>query len=144
MAVPSYALIPLIYPNEVDRKISLMELSSGGGYVAGPLFGAILYQLGGYEAPFLFFAGILVICIPVVYKFLNQNLSVHIDKSEANSLLVVVSADSNNVQEEEFEEDTNINFREVFGKWSITLTFMVTIISTFSYMYFEPVQVIHT
>ena len=59
-----------------------MELSCGFGLVAGPVIGSLLYEAGGYTAPFIFFAVILAICgvfmkkiLPKEIDFQNQNSS---------------------------------------------------------------------
>jgi MFS family permease len=49
-----------------------MEISSSIGYIAGPLLGGILYQLGGYKAPFLCFSIIIIVSAPIIYKLLSK------------------------------------------------------------------------
>lgn len=51
-----------------------MEVSVGIGYVAGPVFGGIIYNIGGYKAPFIFFAGAQLILSPLIYKILTKEL----------------------------------------------------------------------
>ena len=41
-------------PDEREMHIGLIETSTGIGFLLGPLWGSMLYQLGGYPAPFGF------------------------------------------------------------------------------------------
>lgn len=56
----SFAIIASHYKQDREKMIGMLESSSGVGLLLGPLFGAILYQLGGYMLPF-FAMGIIYI-----------------------------------------------------------------------------------
>ena len=49
----SMAIIATHYRHDRERTIGLMESSSGLGLLLGPIFGAILYSIGGYMLPFV-------------------------------------------------------------------------------------------
>ncbi len=51
-----------------------MEVSVGIGYVIGPVLGGIIYNIGGYKAPFIFFASIQMILSLLIYKLLKKEL----------------------------------------------------------------------
>ena len=63
---PLYAYIPLLYPDSVEKKISIAEIFSAGGYLCGPLIGSLLYSLGGYTLPFILFGSLALILVPIV------------------------------------------------------------------------------
>lgn len=41
-------------PDEREMHIGLIEASTGLGFLIGPLWGSMMYQMGGYPAPFGF------------------------------------------------------------------------------------------
>jgi MFS family permease len=49
----SFAIIATHYKQEREKAIGMMEASSGVGLLLGPIFGSVLYQIGGYILPFL-------------------------------------------------------------------------------------------
>lgn len=51
-----------------------MELSSGVGFLSGPVFGSVLYTLMGYLGPFIVFAVLQAIATPLIYIFLKLHL----------------------------------------------------------------------
>ena len=73
--MPSFAYIPLMYPNQIEEKVGIMEACTGIGYIVGPVVGGLLYSLGGYKAPFLFFSLFLLLGIPILYKTLLKEIA---------------------------------------------------------------------
>lgn len=69
---PFYAYIPIIYPDEVEKKIGISELVAGLGFFLGPILGSLLYYLGGYLLPFIVFGGITCVITPILYCLLNK------------------------------------------------------------------------
>ncbi len=49
----SFAIIATHYKKDREKAIGMMEASSGIGLLLGPIFGSVLYELGGYILPFL-------------------------------------------------------------------------------------------
>lgn len=49
----SFAIIATHYKQDREKAIGMLEASSGIGLLLGPLFGSILYELGGYIMPFI-------------------------------------------------------------------------------------------
>lgn len=46
-----------------------METSAGFGFTAGPMIGAALYDLGGFQLPFIVL-GVLLILVAILSSFL--------------------------------------------------------------------------
>ena len=69
---PFYAYVPIIYPDEVEKKIGFSELVAGLGFLLGPILGSLFYQLGGYLLPFIIFGGLTMIITPIIYVMLNR------------------------------------------------------------------------
>ena len=70
---PFYAYIQQLFPQEVEKMIAYSEVCTAIGYMGGPIFGSLLYKLGGFTLPFYFFAGlsfVLGACLPIYYKSL--------------------------------------------------------------------------
>jgi hypothetical protein len=76
---PLYAYIPILYPDSIEQKISIAEVFSSLGYLLGtcynnaigPVFGSLLYGLGGYVAPFLVFGTLSIILVPIIGCYLS-------------------------------------------------------------------------
>ena len=49
----SFAIIASHYKENREQTIGMMESSSGIGLLLGPVFGSILYSIGGYVLPFV-------------------------------------------------------------------------------------------
>jgi len=54
-----------------------MEVTTGLGYMLGPLFGTFLYMLGNYGLPFYVFTGFFLLSIPLSIKMLPNDNIVH-------------------------------------------------------------------
>ena len=81
--------MPLLFPDDVQMKMGLIELSAGLGYVVGPAFGSFLYHFGGYISPFAFFSVFQIILAPIIYYIVQKELIELYKKSpqEPNNLL---------------------------------------------------------
>ena len=51
--------------SERERNLGLCEAANGLGLLVGPLAGGILYLIGGFCLPFMFFAGAFLLCYPL-------------------------------------------------------------------------------
>jgi len=49
-----------------DMNIGFMEAFTGIGFLVGPLFGAFMFNLGGYVAPFTAAASLILVMYPFV------------------------------------------------------------------------------
>lgn len=64
----SYAFVAAHYPNELMSRIAMVELFAGLGLMAGPLFGAIVYAIGGYVSVFLTLGSLFFALVPYLWK----------------------------------------------------------------------------
>lgn len=69
---PFFGYIPILYPDEIEKRISMSEAFSSVGMFAGPLLGTVFYDLGGYMAPFLVFSSFGVMSLPFLYLALKS------------------------------------------------------------------------
>lgn len=67
---PFFGYIPILYPKDVEKKVSISEAFSSVGFFAGPALGSALYALGGYLTPFLVFSSFGFISLPFLYAAL--------------------------------------------------------------------------
>jgi MFS family permease len=51
-----YSISGKLYKDQQAKVISLLEMSVGLGMTSSPLMGTVLFDLGGYMAPFFFYA----------------------------------------------------------------------------------------
>ena len=67
----SFAIISSFDQSEREKIIGYYEGAYGLGLLIGPILGALLYELGGFSLPFLFFGCFYLIFYPIVtYIFL--------------------------------------------------------------------------
>ena len=68
----SMAIIGSFSKQEREKYLGLIQGSNGLGLLAGPLFGALMFQIGGFAAPFITFAVLYL----SFYPFMIYNLAV--------------------------------------------------------------------
>lgn len=74
----NYSILSLMYPTQIGFVCGCLEAAAGIGMCFGPIFAIPFYQLGGYTAPFLVFAGIFFI-----YCFMiNSTVPAEVDDLE--------------------------------------------------------------
>lgn len=77
----SFAISAKCFPGRIATIVGIMETFAGLGYTAGPVIGALLYDYGGFQLPFLVL-GTLLILATIVSVFLVEaaegNLSMFI------------------------------------------------------------------
>lgn len=73
-----YAYVPIMFPNNIEKYIGICELIAGIGFLIGPVAGSIIYNLGGYLAPFLSFGGLTVFITPFIYFYIQSSNKVEI------------------------------------------------------------------
>ena len=70
----SMALLSSFKIEERERYIGWIESATGVGLLFGPLLGALLYNIGDYYLPFLFFAILYAVAFPtIVYILVKSN-----------------------------------------------------------------------
>lgn len=65
----SYAIVAYSFPNNVASVVAVLEFVSGIGFMAGPVIGGALFQLGGFELPFLTIGGLMFLLFIVSFFF---------------------------------------------------------------------------
>lgn len=76
---PFYAYIPLLYPQNIEEKIALAEVSTSLGFLVGPVFGSFLYSIGEFILPFFFFTAVCFVLgaiLPFFYSTLKFKESI--------------------------------------------------------------------
>lgn len=70
----AYAYVPEFWPDEIELRVGLLEMTVGFGIGAGPLIGAMIYGVLGYLSIFIG-PGVIIACIGsvVAYFILPQN-----------------------------------------------------------------------
>mgnify|MGYP000883616571 CR=1 FL=1 len=64
----SYAFAAAHYPEDLMSKIAMIELFAGLGLMAGPIFGAAVYAVGGYVSVFLTLGSLFFALVPYLWK----------------------------------------------------------------------------
>ena len=81
VSVSCYAIATIKYKDSLQQKLGLLEAGNGAGFLAGPLFGGIIYQLTHFSVPFFIWWILLFIQI----YFLKQTLDESWDSEIVNS-----------------------------------------------------------
>lgn len=69
---PFFGFIPILYPKDVEKKISISEAFSSLGFFVGPALGSLLFEIGGYLTPFLVFSTFGFVSLPFLYAALKS------------------------------------------------------------------------
>jgi len=64
----AYAYVPEYWPDEIDLRVGLLEMTVGFGIGAGPLIGALIYGVLGYLSIFIG-PGVIIACIGSVVGY---------------------------------------------------------------------------
>jgi len=68
---PFYAIVPQLFPENVESKVAISAFINSLGFMIGPVFGSVLYSLGGFTGPFAFF-GILAFGMGITIILLSK------------------------------------------------------------------------
>ncbi|KJH44148.1 transporter, major facilitator family protein [Dictyocaulus viviparus] len=75
----SFAISAKCFPGNIAVVVGIMETFAGLGYTAGPLIGGVLYELGGFQLPFLVLGAILLFATALgwclIGNFKDDNIS---------------------------------------------------------------------
>jgi MFS family permease len=82
---PLYAYIPILYPESLEQKISIAEVFGSLGFLLGPIIGSLLYQLGGYITPFLFFGCVALLPVPLIGCYLAQQRKAQVKEANVDN-----------------------------------------------------------
>jgi len=77
-----YAVLTLVYPDDISFVVGCLETAAGLGLSFGPVLGTIMYEAGGISMPFLsffLFASILGLCVKYV-------IPEHVDHREEETI----------------------------------------------------------
>ncbi|CEF64355.1 MFS-type transporter SLC18B1 [Strongyloides ratti] len=96
----TFAIVTKKFPELSSSMLGLTETCAGIGFTLGPLFGGILYDVGGYKLPF-FIIGLLLACNVIVSYF------------------YIIDEDTG-----ECEENTSFGFKELFSIRDIWFMFI--------------------
>lgn len=83
----SYAILTLLYPDEVSKAVAIIEGSVGIGLAIGPGFGSLFYHLFGFKGPFYTLSVLYFILILFIKPWIsdevetNPHNTIHISKS---------------------------------------------------------------
>jgi MFS family permease len=67
------AILAAFESEEREMYIGYIEAANGIGLLFGPLFGAVLYGIGGYTFPFFTFSVLYLISYPYIYISMEKS-----------------------------------------------------------------------
>uniref|UniRef100_A0A914DU63 Major facilitator superfamily (MFS) profile domain-containing protein n=1 Tax=Acrobeloides nanus TaxID=290746 RepID=A0A914DU63_9BILA len=68
----SFAISAKCFPGRIATIVGIMETFAGLGYTAGPMIGAVLYEAGGFQLPFLVLGALLVLATVLSYFLIED------------------------------------------------------------------------
>lgn len=127
-----YTVSGKIYKDHQSIVISMLEMSCGVGLTLGPVLGSILFNIGGYAMPFIFFGTIFVAfgCI------LNRIIPASLDRKNSNDDTLLMNESFENQPSEVFITD-------LIKKPTILLACGAGLMSYFNYSMREPILAVH-
>ena len=111
----------------MGRMIAYCEVCTSLGYMGGPIFGSLLYTLGGFTLPFYFFAGLsffLGACLPVYYKALY---------GFTESFMVLKS------QSPVEPDEPDISYIKSITKYPVMATLVSVVMTNTVFTFYEPI-----
>ena len=151
----SYAIVAIVYKDNQQKYLGLLESSQGIGLVAGPAIGSGLYSLFGFQYTFYGVGGIFLILAPCLYLVIPQSVNKNDERSGSiMSNLSMHSAHNTLVDQEENADNTNsssnnketisvrepIKYYQVFFRPIFFITSICSFLSCFWFSYTEPVM----
>ena len=104
----AYAFIPEYWPDEIDFRIGLLEVTVGFGIGTGPLIGALIYSMWGYLSIYIA-PGILITFF--------------------GSILAYMTLPMNKKQEEHEKTEETLSLSKTFSSRDMWYTFFVLVIN---------------
>lgn len=65
--------MPALYKDSQQTIIGYLQLGFGLGNMLGSTEGSFFYELGGYTLPFYVNSAAILLCIPLIIKFIPSN-----------------------------------------------------------------------
>lgn len=66
LSTASMAVLSTFHHDEREKYIGWIEAANGVGLLFGPVTGALLFNIGGYQMPFLSMATTLILAFPLL------------------------------------------------------------------------------
>ena len=82
----AYAFVPEYWPEEIDFRIGLLEVTVGFGIGTGPLIGALIYSIWGYLAIYIL-PGVIIMVFGSVLAYFTLPLNKQKDQNEKEETL---------------------------------------------------------
>ena len=72
----SYSIVSVLYPNEKEKYLGIIEASMGLGLLSGPAVGIALYAPLGFKPTFYIIGGIFLLLTPLLHRLLPDSIDV--------------------------------------------------------------------
>lgn len=132
----SYSIVSIVYADQRQKYLGILEASMGIGTICGPSVGSLLYTLYGFGKTFYVIGFTLLICSLILYNFIPESSSL-LDETE------VLSDDFMERSEEklnfDFEDGEEPSYRDALGSRTLVLTTFSGFLAYFLYTFEEPV-----
>ncbi|OMJ66551.1 hypothetical protein SteCoe_36559 [Stentor coeruleus] len=70
----TYSLIVANYPNEIQKYLGILNISSALGFMAGPVGASMLFAIGGFSLIYITFGLLNLLLIPMVYCLIDKDI----------------------------------------------------------------------
>lgn len=109
----AYSYIPDIWPNEIDERVVIMEISLSLGIGIGPLFGSFLYEFLGYLYVFLVPSAMILFFGIILSVWVLPHKEAHPNDKE------------NNTKEIDNKQQKTMGISKTFSKKDVVYLFLI-------------------
>ncbi|KAM3131331.1 hypothetical protein pb186bvf_016513 [Paramecium bursaria] len=147
---PFYALINSFWPDTIEQKMSQAEFFTSFGWFIGPVFGSLLYQIGGFPIPFIASGVITLLIASVLIKILDHDMepnkisdessergqSLQIDHTNTDPL--VINDTITSVIHDEDEPEKEIGYFHLLKHYEISAGFLTYFTLSCVFTFYNP------
>ncbi|CAD8188494.1 unnamed protein product [Paramecium octaurelia] len=146
---PFFGYIPILYPKDVEKKVSISEAFSSVGFFAGPALGSALYALGGYLTPFLVFSSFGFLSLPFLYAALQSvgpkkyQVEVQRQIAEIEETKKLTEIQQTLLATQQLDGEQRLTFLSLVQHYPVVVIFWVITLVNICMTYFQPILSIY-
>mmetsp|Transcript_23832 Transcript_23832/g.77498 ORF Transcript_23832/g.77498 Transcript_23832/m.77498 type:complete len:465 (+) Transcript_23832:94-1488(+) len=133
----SYALIARLFPEDVSFVLGLSETVMGVGFMLGPPLGSMLFELGGFPAPFVGLGLLPLLLLPLLLWLLPGKKERPGDDDDAQDG-AAASAEEGGGDNWWDIGDEFVQMRQIACDPHVMITIGVAVLANGSYAFLEP------
>lgn len=122
---PIYSYVPILYPDQMEKKFALIEICSGLGLALGPVIAGFLYELTGFSWSFNIMAIVYFLTILITFSYIYRYNKILEEEAKIE-------------QEKSTETLKSLGLIRIFKNPKFLLTFFLLVFCLMSYYVIQP------